>query len=298
MKTSIKTLLSILCLVLISCNGKNDKSDAYGNFEADEIIISAETSGKILTLNCDEGAKIKVNDLMCVIDTTQLLLKKLQMGESISALSSKTQDIQSQLDVYEKKKDNIIREKNRLEKLFKDSAATKKQLDDINGELDVVEKQIIATKTSLQTGNRGLLSEQNPLTMQIKQLQDQINKSYIISPISGTVLTKYIQAGEFATIGKPLFKIANIDEMILRAYISGSQLSSCKLGQKVKVLIDALNGQTKELSGEVYWVSDKAEFTPKIIQTKEERVNLVYAIKIRVHNSGELKIGMPAEVKF
>ncbi len=285
-------------MILISCSDDSNKSDAFGNFEADEIIISSETNGKVLTLNIDEGTNIKVNDLLCTIDTTQLLLKKLQLSESITALSSKTQDINSQLDVYDKKKANILREKNRIENLYKDSAATKKQLDDINGELDVVEKQIIATRTSMLSGNRGLLSEQNPLTMQIKQLQDQINKSYIISPISGTVLSKYIKAGEFASVGKPLFKIANLEEMILRAYISGAQLSSCKLEQKVKIIIDKENGQTAELTGQVYWIADKAEFTPKIIQTKDVRVNLVYAIKIRVKNNGELKIGMPAEVKF
>jgi HlyD family secretion protein len=301
MKIHMKNVLKLSCLIIVvittACSN-NNKSDAYGNFEADETIISSETNGKILSLNVDEGSRFNVNDLLCTIDTTQLLLKKLQLSESISALSSKTQDINSQLDVYDKKKSNLLREKNRIDNLFKDSATTKKQVDDINGELDIVDKQIIATRISMQTVNRGLLSEQNPLNMQIKQLQDQINRSYIIAPIAGTVLTKYIQAGEFATIGKPLFKIANLDELILRAYISGSQLSSCKLGQKVKVIIDKNNEQTTELVGEIYWISDKAEFTPKIIQTKEERVNLVYAIKIKVKNSGELKIGMPAEVKF
>ena len=197
-----------------------------------------------------------------------------------------------------KKKDNIIREKNRIEKLLKDSAATRKQYDDINGELDVVERQIIATETQMNSGNRGILSEKGPLSVQIRQIADQIEKSKIKAIKDVTILTKYISEGEYAIPDKPLFKVADIKNMILRVYVPGDMLANVKLGNKAEVKIDVKDGQMKSYSGEIYWISSKAEFTPKIIQTKEERVNLVYAVKIKVQNDGAIKIGMPAEANF
>jgi HlyD family secretion protein len=294
------SLISLLfcCAMFYSCANNNVKSDAYGNFEAEETIISAETSGKVLDIKALEGDKISVNQLICVIDTIQLALKVDQLKSSIGAVASKTQDVASQIDALNEKKRNIIREKNRIERLYKDSAATAKQLDDINGELEYMNKQIKATEIQLNTGNRGLLSEKNPLMDQIKQLYDQIEKSKIKSPLSGEVVNKYIQLGEFVVPGKALFKIADMNNMIFRAYISGDMLSSVKIGQIVKVKIDSQNGAMKEYKGEIYWISPKAEFTPKIIQTKNERVNLSYAIKIRVKNDGLLKIGMPAEMQL
>lgn len=296
MRYGLIFILTTLCL-LSACSSDKNKADAYGNFEATEVIVSAETTGKILSMDFNEGDRVNIGAKLGMIDTVQLQLKKEQIIASIGALGAKTQDVQVQLNVLDRKRDNIIREKNRLDRLFKDSAATRKQIDDINGDLDVIDKQIVANKSSLNSGNRGILSEKSPLAVQIRQINDQLAKSYILAPISGTILTKYAESGEFAAIGKPLFKVANLEELTLKVYLSAKQLSQIKLGQDIKIGIDYGNSM-KFYTGKVYWISDKAEFTPKIVQTKEERVNLVYAVKIRVINDGYLKIGMPAEIYF
>lgn len=296
MKSEILKSLLILSFLSLSCSNYEKKADAYGNFETKEIIVSAEENGKIMELNIEEGDKIEVGKNVGYIDTTQLHLKRKQLLSTISALRAKTQDVQVQLDVLIQKKDNIIREKERLEKLLKDNAATQKQYDDVSGELLAIEKQIIATRKQLETINKGIISEVGPLEVQIEQINEQIEKSKIICPISGTILNKYVEAGELAAYGKPLFKIADIENMLLKAYISGSQLSSVKIGDKVNVLIDDEKGGNFSYEGTIIWISDKSEFTPKIIQTKEDRVNLVYAIKVAVKNDGKIKIGMPGEM--
>jgi HlyD family secretion protein len=191
-----------------------------------------------------------------------------------------------------------LREKKRLENLFKDGAATQKQLDDVNGQLAVLESNIIATKTGLNTANTGLLSELKPLRAQLKSVEDKIEKCQVKSPIDATVLVKYIMNGEFAVPGKPLFKIADVKNIYLRAYISGGQLAEAKLGRDVEVLVDKGGNDYYEYTGKITWVSPKAEFTPKIVQTKEQRVNMVYAVKVLVKNDGRIKIGMPGELKF
>ena len=289
--------ISIALTLISSCSNENEKSDAYGNFEADEMIIAAETQGKVIGLFANEGDEVKAGALLCVIDTTQLSLKIEQLFSSIGAVGAKTQDVKVQIDVLYKKKENIIREMKRIENLLKDSAATRKQFDDVKGELDVVERQIIATETQMNSGNRGILSEKGPLSVQIRQIADQIEKSKIKAIKDATVLTKYISEGEYAIPGKPLFKVADIQNMILRVYVPGDMLSDVKIGNKAEVKIDVKGGM-KSYSGQIYWISAKAEFTPKIIQTKEERVNLVYAVKIKVPNDGAIKIGMPAEANF
>ncbi len=292
--------LSIVLLAVMfnSCSNNADLSDAYGNFESDEIIVSAETMGNIIGMYVDEGKEIKENDLIANIDTVQLTLKREQLIAAMNAINSKVQKIAPQLDVLEKKKSNLVREKTRVERLLKENAATTKQLDDINGELEVVVKQIAATLSSMNTANSGLLSEREPLRIQIEQIDDQIKKSTVRSPISGTVLTRFMNIGEFASTGKPIIKIANLDIMTLRVYISGNQLPKVKLGQKVKVIFDKNAKENQSAEGEIVYISNKAEFTPKIIQTKEERVNLVYAIKVKIKNDGRIKIGMPGEIKF
>jgi len=296
MKKRSLILVVFFILYFSSCTTDNNKADGYGNFEAKEVIISAEVNGKIMELSFNEGDKVQAKQVIGNIDTSQLFLKKKQLIASINAIRSRIQDIQIQLDVLLQKKENIAREKERLEKLLKDNAATQKQYDDISGELLVIEKQIIATRKTLETTNRGILSEINPIEVQIEQLNDQIEKSKIISPIEGVILNKFVEVGELAVFGKPLFKIADIENMILKVYISGSQLASIKIGDKVKVLIDSEKRSIKQFEGVVEWISDKAEFTPKIIQTKEERVNLVYAVKIAVKNDGTIKMGMPGEM--
>jgi len=295
---NMKLLFILLTLIVISCSSNDNVSDAYGNFEADEVIISAESTGKISDLHIKEGDEVKSGEILAQIDTTQLYLQKLQILASMEAVASKTQNIKVQVDVLNEKKKNLLREKQRLENLLKDGAATQKQIDDINGELEVVERSITATKTGMQTTNKGLLSELKPLKAQLELIEDRLLKCMIKSPIDGTVLIKYVENGEFAAAGKPIFKVSNIDDIYLRAYVSGSQLAEVVIGRDVKVLIDKNEDEFHEYKGKITWISSKSEFTPKIIQTKEERVNMVYAIKVLVENDGKIKIGMPGELKF
>ena len=294
-----KYLLYIITLlpVLHGCMGNGEKADAYGNFEAVEVIISSEANGKLLSFQLEEGDKLEAGQVVGYVDTIQLYLNRKQLQASIKAIKSKTQNVQVQIDVLQKQRINLLREKKRVENLLADSAATTKQYDDIVGQLDVVEKQIVATTSRLNTSNRGLLGEISPLKVKIEQIEDQIRKSVIINPNSGTVLTKFAYENEVTAFSKPLYKIADLKNITLRAYVSGNQLADLKIGQNVKVKIDQQDGM-KELSGQVTWISSTAEFTPKVIQTKEERVNLVYAFKVLVKNNGELKIGMPGELFF
>lgn len=287
----------LLLPTLHSCTGNGEKADAYGNFEAVELIISSEANGKLLSFQLEEGDDIEANRAIGYVDTIQLHLNKKQLQASISAIESKTQNVHVQIEVLENQKKNLIREKIRVENLLAASAATTKQYDDIVGQLDVVDKQIAATKSQLNTANRGLLAEISPIEAKIEQIEDQIKKSVIINPTSGTVLSKFAYENEITAYGKPLYKIADLSNITLRAYVAGNQLSDLKIGQNVKVNIDQQDGM-KELSGRVTWISSNAEFTPKVIQTKEERVNLVYAFKVLVNNNGELKIGMPGEIYF
>lgn len=289
-----KYLLIIIIALLSACSGKNNKSDAYGNFEADEIIISSEVSGKIIFFNLEEGRTLDSGTLVGIVDTTDLQLKKEQLEAQRNAISTKTGNIASQVEVQQQQKNNLLIDKTRIEKLFKDGAATKKQLDDINGSINLVDKQI----KSIQTQNGSTADEMLALEKQIDQIEQNIKKCYLVCPINGTVLNKYIHNDELVTPGKSLYKIADLSSIFLRAYISESQLSAVKLGQKVEVLIDSGKDDYIKYSGTLTWISSTAEFTPKIIQTKEERVNLVYAIKIKVKNDGALKIGMPGEVNF
>lgn len=290
--------LVTLILTLISCSNNKNQPDAYGNFEATEIIVSSEATGKIINFVVDEGQNILKNQDICLIDTVQLYLQKEQIEASIYAITSKVRDVQVEINVLTEKKNALLKDKNRIEKLFKDSAATQKQLDDIESQLEILDKQEIATRRGLNITNNGLLAEIKPLQVKLKQLEDQIEKCKVKSPINGVVLNKFAEQGEFATIGKPLVKIANLDTLVLKAYITEVQLPEIKLGQKVYVYIDTKNNSLKKFEGIITFISSESEFTPKIIQTKEERVNLVYAVKINVQNDGTLKIGMPAEVKF
>ncbi|MDP4265875.1 MAG: HlyD family efflux transporter periplasmic adaptor subunit [Bacteroidota bacterium] len=296
-----KTELFIIFIgfsIIVSCKNMNHKSDAFGNFEADETIVSSEGNGKIMKLNIKESQLLKAGDTIGYIDTLQLHLKKKQLNASISALRAKTPDIPVQLDALQEQLRNAEHEKQRIINLQKGNAATGKQVDDINSQILVLGKQIAATRSTLSTQTNGTLSEIEPLKAQIDQIEDMISKSIIINPIKGTILSKYAEQFELATQGKPLYKISDISEITLRAYISEEQLSQVKLRQNVKVLVDIPGKNYKEYQGTISWIADKAEFTPKIIQTKDERVNLVYAIKILVKNDGSLKIGMPGEVIF
>jgi HlyD family secretion protein len=303
---------SFLLAILTSCSNNGNEFDASGTFEADETIVSSEMPGKIISFNVEEGMHLGKDSVVGAVDATSIDLQQEQVEASINALNQKTSSVteqvkllQDQLSVQQTKLDNLLHERTRIENLLKADAATGKQLDDINYQIDAVKKEMTVTqqqinvqKNNVATQNRSILSEADPLRKRIAQLEDQANRANIVNPISGTVITKYAEAGEVTSAGKALYKIADLSELNLRAYVTGVQLPAIKLGQQVKVMIDKGEKEYKEYQGTIIWISDKAEFTPKTIQTKEERANLVYAIKVKVKNDGFLKIGMYGEVKL
>jgi len=280
--------------LLSSCSSGKDKPDAYGSFETTEVTISSLASGKIMLFDVEEGQLLDSGQLVGYIDTTDLHLKKLQIMEQKNATGSRKEDLMSQIAVQEQNRENILIEKNRVIRLLKDGAATQKQLDDINSSLNLIKKQIVSIKTQF----KGIEDQISSTEQQIAQVCESIKNARIVNPIKGTVLTKFAENNEVTTFGKPLYKIADLREMQLRVYISGVQLPHIKIGEKVEVRIDKDEKTNSTLEGVVGWISQTAEFTPKTIQTKEERVNLVYAVKVRVLNDGSLKIGMPGEIKL
>lgn len=291
MKNNYKIIGFFLVASLMSCTNNNGKADGYGNFEATEVTISAENNGKLLQFSIDEGMQLKKGDFLGYIDTIPLALNKEHLLVSKEVVASKSKGVLSQIAVLKSRLKTAKLNKTRIENLIKDNAGTQKQLDDINGEIDVIKQQII----SIEIQNAPVVNELKSIDIQLKQLDDQIQKSKIINPINGTVLVKYTEPNEITAFGKPLYKIANLETMQLRVYISETQLSSIKIGQEVTVKIDG-EDDMKSYKGNISWVASEAEFTPKIIQTKEERVALVYAVKVDVKNDGSLKIGMPAEM--
>ncbi|HEY5691613.1 MAG TPA: efflux RND transporter periplasmic adaptor subunit [Cyclobacteriaceae bacterium] len=294
---SYKILLAGLSILGACSNGDNE-FDATGNFEAEEVIISSEASGKIIQFNVEEGQILKKGETVGYIDTLQLHLRKKQLRSSVNAVLARQPNASTQLATIQEQLTTAKKERDRFERLLKDDAATQKQVDDLNAQIALLQKQYNALQSSLNTTNQSLQSEAVPIKIQMEQVEDMIQKSVITNPIAGTVLVKYAEQNEVTGPGKGLYKIADLSTIILRAYISGNQLSAVKLGQKAEVMVDDLNEASKKYEGEIVWISDKAEFTPKTIQTKEERANLVYAVKIKVKNDGSLKIGMYGEVKF
>jgi HlyD family secretion protein len=298
--------------LLQACNTKKEEFDASGSFEADEVIVSSELNGQLLSFNVNEGNSLQQGQVVGSIDAENLDLQKEQVEASIQSLSEKTTNVtpqvqllQDQLRVQQSQLNNLLHERERIERLVRADAATGKQLDDITYQVDVTRKQMEVTKqqiavqrSNVSTQNRSILSEAKPLQKRAAQLQEQLSKSKVVNPISGVVITKYAEQGEITAPGKALYKIANLSYLTLRAYITGSQLSQIKLNQPVTVLIDNGKKDYRKYPGVITWISDKAEFTPKTIQTKEERANLVYATKIKVKNDGFLKIGMFGEVKL
>ena len=287
-------ILLLLIPILAACGNGNNKSDAYGNFEADEILVSAETQGKVVQFNIEEGQTLAKNENVGCIDTFSLYLKKQQLLASLEAATARTAQVAAQVAVQEEQKQTLSTEQQRVQQLVSANAAPTKQLDDINAQMKVINSQIVSTKTQ----NQSIAGETKALRYQVAQIDDQIARSIVKSPVKGNILEKYVEQGEVVVPGKALFKIADLSILKLRAYISGDQLSHIKIGQKVSVYIDENKTENRKLEGTVNWISQQAEFTPKIIQTKEERVNMVYAIKVSVSNDGSLKIGMPGEVKF
>ena len=290
--------LLLLGTMLFSCNNKENDFDASGTFEATEIIISAEANGKILALNIKEGDVLKQGQRIGYIDSTQLHLSKLQLMKNQKSILSGRPDIKAQLDALEKEKESAISDKKKIENLVKGEVASQKQLDDANTKIKVLQSKIDATKSSLSTTTSSLNEQGGSVGVQLEQIEDQLRKCNIINPVNGTVLTKYANEFEMTNAGKPLYKIADLSTIILRAYITGNELTQIKINQKVKVLTDDGKGGFKETTGTISWINDKAEFTPKSIQTKDERANMVYAIKVNVVNDGTYKIGMYGEIKF
>ncbi|WP_343584447.1 HlyD family efflux transporter periplasmic adaptor subunit [Flavobacterium sp.] len=293
----IKLLYFLMPTILMfSCHNKENDFDASGSFEAVETILSAEANGQILQLNVEEGQQLQAGQKVGFIDSTQLAISKMQLRQNEKAILSGKPQIQIQTESLKKQLDNAILDRNRTERLVKGGIASQKQLDDANSKVAALQAQITAQKSSLETTTENLTQQGNTVGVQLKGIQDQLSKSVIVNPIKGTVLAKYAEQYEMAVIGKPLYKIANLETLDLRAYITGTQLPQIKIGQEVKVRIDQGEKKYKEYQGTISWISNKSEFSPKTIPTKDERANLVYAIKVRVKNDGYLKIGMYGEV--
>ncbi len=293
-KKNLPVLLLTVFIAVTSCSNRNKKSDAYGTFETIEVTVSSEAMGRILKFNIEEGQILKAGELIGLVDTTDLSLTRDQLLAKKKTVLSKLDNITTQNKVYEQQKDNLLVDKKRIENLMKDGAATQKQLDDIEGGIKVVDRQISAVKSQIQ----GVVDEANAIGVQVEQINENIKKCYLTNPEDGTVLTKYVEQNEITTFGKPLYQIADLTSMELKVYVSGDQLPHVKIGGDAEVLIDKDKKENRSLSGKVSWISSTAEFTPKTIQTKKARVNLVYAVKVRVDNDGSLKIGMPGEVNF
>lgn len=291
-------ILTIFPFFLMACSPQENTYDASGTFEAVETLISAEANGVIKALDIREGQELHAGQAIGYIDSTQLYLRKLQLQSQIKAVLSKRPNVAIQLAALQEQLSQAIREQHRLANLVRADAATPKQLDDANAQVAVIKKQIAAQQSSLGITSSSLTQEASPLEVQIAQLEDELAKSRIVNPLDGTVLVKYAEANETVAVGKPLYKIADLSSIILRAYITGPQFSQLKLNQTVTVLVDDAESGYREYPGVVEWINGKAEFTPKTIQTKDERENLVYATKIRVKNDGLLKIGMYGEVRF
>lgn len=304
--------LSILTLFMVSCSNQEKECDATGTFEATEVTVSAKSMGELKTFDITEGQLVESGVVVGQIDAYQLQMtaqqleaQKRQLAMSRNATDSRRLDLEKQLSSINQQISNTQRERQRFSELVRDGAVPRKQLDDINNQIKVLERQRDATRDQIRSNNASLSEQSKGISAQIdgidaqrKQIADQIANAEVKAPLSGTVLEKYVERGEFVATGKPLFKIADTQNMYLRAYVTSSQLKDIKVGQKVKVFADYGGGQKKEYDGTISWISSRSEFTPKTILTDDERADLVYAVKIAIKNDGYVKIGMYGEVKF
>lgn len=281
-----------ILFLLAACNNGTPKYDATGTFEATDVIVSAEAAGKLLSFDIEEGTALKAGQQVGIIDTIQLYLKKLQLEASVKSVEGQRPDILKQVAATKEQIVQAKRERDRVANLLRVGAANQKQMDDAESLLEVLQKQLVAQNSTLKNSDQSLTWQSSSVGIQVAQVEDQLNKCHITSPLTGTVLAKYAEAGELAAPGTPLFKVADMEQIYLRAYITSEQLADVKLGQKVTVYADYGDDVRKEYPGVVTWISDTSEFTPKTILTKNERANLVYAVKIAVKNDGMLKIGM------
>lgn len=288
--------ISIFCF---ACKNDKTKHAASGTFETTEIIVSAMATGQVELLNIVEGQTLTKGEEVGFIDTTQLFLQKCQLQTGVRAINASKPDVTQQIAVIQEQIDKAMTEKMRVQNLFNDGATTQKQLDDVDAQLKVLQKTLTAQKNQLKTGISSLTGEGSMREIQIAQIDDLLRKSRIISPIDGNVLDKYVEQSEVVAPGVPLFKIADTKNMFLRAYIVATQLDKIKIGDTATVFTNHTDDTQRLYKGRVVWISDKAEFTPKTIQTQDERQNLVYAVKIAVENTdGLLKIGMYGDVDF
>ena len=291
-------ITAIVALMMAACGGSEKTYDATGTFEATETTVYAEQSGALLTFDVNEGDNIGANNEVGLIDTTQTWLKIQQLDATKQVFQSQKPDVERQIAATRQQLTKALQDEQRYKELVADGAAPSKMLDDASNQVKVLKKQLDAQILSLSTSARSLDKQTAAADVQIEQLRDMLRKCHIVAPVQGTVLEKYVERGEFVSVGKPLLKIADTENMYLRAYVTSAQLQNMKIGQEVKVFADYGDGQRKEYEGKVSWISNRSEFTPKTILTDDERADLVYAVKIAVRNDGFVKIGMYGEVKF
>ncbi len=291
-------MLTGAVLMFGACGNEEKEYDATGTFEARETTVSAEQSGTLLTFNISEGDNLKSGQEIGLVDTTQTWLKIQQLGAAKEVYQSQKPDMEKQIAATRQQLAKAQTEQRRYQELVNDGAAPAKMLDDATSQVQVLQRQLEAQISSLSTSTRTLDKQMAATDVQVSQLYDQLKKCHIVAPIGGTVLEKYVTQGEFVTTGKPLLKVADTENMFIRAYVTSAQLQSIKTGQKAKVFADYGNGQKKEYEGTVSWISSRSEFTPKTILTDDERADLVYAVKVAIKNDGYAKIGMYGEVKF
>lgn len=297
-KNTFMACCMLVAVSLASCAEKEKEYDATGTFEATEVTVSAQQNGTLLNLDVNEGERIEQGKLVALIDTVQLYLKACQIGATRLVYASQRPDMNKQVAATRQQLVKAREEYNRFAGLVKDGAANRKNLDDARSQIQVLERQLEAQQSSLSTSTNSLNAQMQTADVEKLQVADQLRKCHVQAPISGTVLEKYMEQGEFASVGKPIFKMADIDHMYLRAYVTTAQLRQVKIGQQVRVFADYGNGEKKKYQGKVTWISAKSEFTPKTILTDDERADLVYAVKIAVKNDGYVKIGMYGEVKL
>lgn len=296
-KAAYSMTITALLAALASCGGKTDYA-AEGSFEADEVTVSAESTGRILSFDVQEGDDVEEGQMVGAIDSIQIYLQTLQLEKQETSVRNNRPDVGKQIAALQDQIAKAEKEKARVESLFNDGAATSKQLDDADSQLAILKSQLDATRTALSNSAASVDANSSAIELQTAQAQERLLKCRIISPIKGKVLAKYAQAGEMAVAGKPLMKVADIERMYLRAYFTSDQLADLKLGQEVKVVADFGADQQRAFQGRVTWISEESEFTPKNIQTKDSRANLVYAVKIAVQNDGTLKIGFSGKVEL
>ena len=291
-------ILASVALMMAACGGNEKEYDATGTFEATETTVFAEQSGQLMMFSINEGDNIEANKEIGLIDTTQVWLKIQQLGATKEVYHSQKPDMEAQIAATRQQLAKAQQEEQRYRELVADGAAPSKILDDATNQVKVLQKQLAAQQSALSTSTRSLDKQMAATDVQVSQLKDQLRKCHIVSPTKGNVLEKYVERGEFVATGKPLFKIADTQDMYLRAYVTSAQLQNIKLGQKVKVFADYGDGQRKEYDGTISWISSRSEFTPKTILTDDERADLVYAVKVAIKNDGFVKIGMYGEVKL